>query len=285
MKLDRLRLAYNTNGLQSHRLEDALDLLADAGYAGVALTLDHMHLDPLTATAVEVARVARALRSRGLACAVESGARFTLDPRRKHRPTLIEADALGRARRQDLLVRSLEIAADLGARTLTLASGPRDPSVPDETAHAFLQDALERLQPKATELGVALALEPEPGHLPATLESWARVHGRVPVALALDVTHLSVEAPEPSPADAVRAHADDLAVVHLADCPRGVHDHRPLGEGDLDLAALLAALGEIGFQGLVSVELSRHSHAAHELVPRTIARVREAIARLEGPPS
>lgn len=283
MKLERLKLAYNTNGLQSHRLEDALDLLADAGYAGVSLTLDHMHLDPLTATPVEVARVARALRSRGLACGVETGARYLLDPKRKHRPTLVEADALGRARRLDALFRSVEVAAELGAGTLTLASGPRDASVPEETAYAFLQDALERLHEKASEAKVVLALEPEPGHLPATLAGWQRIRARVPVALALDVTHLSVEAPEPSPAEAVRAFADDLAVVHLADCPRGVHDHRPLGEGDLDLGALLGALGEIGFPGLVSVELSRHSHAAHEIVPRTIERVREAIARSHRP--
>ena len=39
-----LRFAYNTNGMQSHRLVDALALLGETGYHGVALTLDHMHL-------------------------------------------------------------------------------------------------------------------------------------------------------------------------------------------------------------------------------------------------
>ena len=41
-----LRFAYNTNGLTSHRLDDAVALLADCGYDGVALTLDVAHLDP-----------------------------------------------------------------------------------------------------------------------------------------------------------------------------------------------------------------------------------------------
>ena len=41
-----LRYAYNTNGLANHRLNDAVDLLADTGYDGVALTLDVAHLDP-----------------------------------------------------------------------------------------------------------------------------------------------------------------------------------------------------------------------------------------------
>ena len=40
-----LRYAYNTNGLQNHRLDHALELLAENGYDGVALTLDVQHLD------------------------------------------------------------------------------------------------------------------------------------------------------------------------------------------------------------------------------------------------
>ncbi len=45
-----LRFGYGTNGLADLRLDDALGLLADLGYDGVGLTLDHMHLDPLAPT-------------------------------------------------------------------------------------------------------------------------------------------------------------------------------------------------------------------------------------------
>jgi hypothetical protein len=38
----------------------------------------------------------------------------------------------------------------------------------------------------------------------------------------------------------------------------------------------LKVLQEVGFDGLVAVELSRHSHAAHETVPAAMAALRAA---------
>ncbi|MCA8920390.1 MAG: sugar phosphate isomerase/epimerase [Planctomycetes bacterium] len=265
-----LRFAYNTNGLQSHRLEDALALLGETGYHGVALTLDHMHLDPLQLAPGEVARVARSLAQRRLRCVVETGARYLLDPRRKHRPTLIDPQPLERMRRVDLLRRSLEVAAELQAEALTLHTGPLDPAQDAQDAQRFLLDGLSELLEKATELGVPLALEPEPGHFVATLAQFEALQATLPeLRLTLDVAHVSVEAEEGTPAEALRRYADALAVVHLEDAPRRVHAHLPFGEGELDLPGVLQALVEVGFAGLCAVELSRHSHAAHSLVPAT----------------
>jgi sugar phosphate isomerase/epimerase len=62
--------------------------------------------------------------------------------------------------------------------------------------------------------------------------------------------------------------------VHLEDMRRGVHEHLMFGEGELDLDEALRALRGIEYGGMVAVELSRHSHAAHELVPAAMAAIR-----------
>jgi len=51
-------------------------------------------------------------------------------------------------------------------------------------------------------------------------------------------------------------------------------------QGEIEFAPVLAALREIGYHGLVAVELPRHSHAAPEVARRSLAFL-EAAAREE----
>lgn len=271
----RLRYAYNTNGLQSHRLGEALEMLAEEGYAGVALTLDHMHLDPLRCTEHELMDLRRLCDELGLAISVETGARYVLDPRRKHRPAWTDADAAGRRRRSDYLARCIEIAGALGAESVVCFSGI-DHDRLGPVAFEFVLEALSDAQSQADEAGVPLALEPEPGHVVATLGDYRRCAGAVPgLRLALDLGHVPVTEPERELAATIREFSGQLAAVHIEDSNGKIHEHLPFGEGRLDHPAILAALADIDFRGLVAIELSRHSHAAHELVPSSIAFLRE----------
>ena len=65
--------------------------------------------------------------------------------------------------------------------------------------------------------------------------------------------------------------AEDLGTVAIEDMRRGVHEHLPFGEGDVDIPATLGALKGIGFARLICVELSRESHRAHQMIPQAIA--------------
>src|SRR4051812_251878 len=72
-----LRYAYVSSGLAQHRLEAALELLVEAGYDGVALTLDHVHFDPLAPRLrARAERLGTRLDELGLARVVETDSRF-----------------------------------------------------------------------------------------------------------------------------------------------------------------------------------------------------------------
>lgn len=269
-----LRFAYNTNGAANHRLDDALNLIAESGYDGVALTLDIHHLDPFAdGFRSELARVAARLRTLNLGCVIETGARFLLDPRAKHEPTLVTRDADGRARRIEFLTRALEAAAETGADAMSFWAGVPKPGVSPDEARGWLIDGAAEVARRAEVLGTVAAMEPEPGMAVETPAEW-RALGIPGLRLALDTGHCLVTG-EIAPADAVRAFAADIATVSIEDMKRGVHVHLPFGEGHMNIPTVLAALKAIGFDRLVCVELSRESHRADTIVPHSLAWLKQ----------
>jgi L-ribulose-5-phosphate 3-epimerase len=272
---DGLRYSYVTNGLVGHRLEDALRLLADNGYDGVALTLDHVHFDPDAPLMSSRAATLRSLLDElGLTCVVETGARFALDPRRKHFPTLLTE---GRGKRVRMLTRAVDVAAELGAPVVSMWSGAAPSNLTPAISWERLLEGVERVLEHADRRGVRLGFEPEPGMFIERLDDFEALDRRLghPAALGLtlDIGHCVCLEPESVP-DCVRRGAARLVHVHIEDMRRGVHEHLMFGDGELDLAVALSALTEIGYSGQVAVELSRHAHAAHETVPRAIALLR-----------
>ena len=274
-----MRFAYNTNGAANHRLDDALALIADAGYDGVALTLDIHHLDPFAPDFAEKRRrLASRLLQLNLGCVIETGARFLLDPRAKHEPTLLTAAPEGRARRIDFLTRALEVAADTGADAMSFWAGIPKPGVDVAQAHQWLRDGAEQIARAAERLGTTAALEPEPGMLVETPDDWAAL--AIPgLKLALDSGHCLVTN-DRDPAEALRHFAAHIGTVSIEDMKRGVHIHLPFGEGDMDIPAILQALQDIQFEKLVCVELSRESHRADTMIPGSLDYLHRQLRRL-----
>ena len=270
-----LRYAYNTNGTAWHRLDDAMVLIHEGGYDGVALTLDHHHLDPL---GPDWESNAKALRKRvddlGLDVVIETGAHFLLDHRQKHEPTFISAAREGRARRLDFLKRAADIGAILGAEVLSFWAGRIKPGVDERDATEWLHEGTAAIVEYAKQVGVTPALEPEPEMFVSTVDDFAKLVRAVPdVKLALDLGHVLVTG-EREPHDAIREFGRYIADVHLEDMKRGDHVHLAFGDGHMDVPEALRALREIDFRGLVCVELSRESPRAHLAIPESIAWLR-----------
>jgi sugar phosphate isomerase/epimerase len=270
-----LRLAYNTNGAANHRLADAVAIIADAGYDGIALTLDHHHLDPLEeGWQARAEALARDLAARRLGCVIETGARYLLDPRAKHEPTLLTAAEEGRARRVAFLNRATDIGAILGAEAMSFWAGVPRPAIGPHQARIWLREGVAQVLEHAQRRGVTAALEPEPGMLVETVNDFAKLQAELPaLTLALDLGHLLVTG-EREPAAAVAEFAGSIGTVAIEDMARGVHVHLPFGEGDMDIPGCLDALEHIGFRRLVCVELSRESHRADSMIPDSLAWLR-----------
>lgn len=273
-----VRLGYGSNGFANHRLSDALAVVADLGYVGVALTLDHAHLDPFAEDLPRQLDAVRAqLAARGLGVVIETGARYLLDPRRKHHPTLVSDE--GRDRRVDLLKRAVRIAAELDAECVSFWSGALADGVDAGTGWRRLGEGVCEVLDEAQRRGVPLGLEPEPGmfveRVDDALELRKRLGDPELLRITLDVGHCVAVEPW-SAADCVRRAGELLVNVQLDDMRHGVHEHLEFGEGELDLPATLGALDEVGYRGLATVELPRHSHAAPEVAARAITALRAA---------
>jgi L-ribulose-5-phosphate 3-epimerase len=268
-----MRLGYNTNGFASHRIADVMAILADIGYQSVALTLDHNILDPPERSAVgRCVELIRPLIARhGLALTIETGARFILDPVRKHQPTLLSAAPAHRETRLEFLRAAIDVAAALSAESVSLWSGAPDDNAGSEELMSRLAQGLGTLLDYAHDRKVHLSFEPEPGMFIDTMDNFDELYRRVDhplLGLTLDVGHIHCLG-DGDVGEHVRRYRDILLNVHIEDMRRGVHEHLMFGEGEIDFAEVFAALRAIDYAGPVHVELPRHSHDAVEAARRS----------------
>ena len=85
--------------------------------------------------------------------------------------------------------------------------------------------------------------------------------------LTIDIGHLHCQGELPI-AEKIRASKERIVNVHIEDMRAGIHEHLMFGEGEIDFQPVIAALAEIGYDGLLSVELSRHSHEGPDAARR-----------------
>jgi L-ribulose-5-phosphate 3-epimerase len=269
-----MRLGYNTNGFAHHDPVAALELLAEIGYRSVALTLDHALLNPYGENLPrDVDRYRRLLARLGLKSVVETGARFLLDPRTKHEPTLVSPRAEGRARRVEFLRHAIDIAAALRSDCVSLWAGVLYDGAPPAATWRRLTESLGPVLEHAERSGVVVGFEPEPGMVIDTLESFGRLKQQFPsdrLRLTLDVGHLHCQGELPI-TDWIARFGSEIVNVHIEDMRGRVHEHLMFGEGEINFPPVIAALANVGFAGGLHVELSRHSHAAVDAAQRAFA--------------
>lgn len=275
--MNRLHIGYNTNGFAHHSLEDALTILAKLTYDTVAITIDRGALAPgEPGLQKQTKNLRRLLRKFRHPPAIETGARFLLDPWRKHQPTLVSRSARERNVRLRFLKYAVDLARNIDADVVSFWSGtPTDDAAP-RTLLRRLRDGCNALCEYAEKRNVRLAFEPEPGMSIDTMERFAELFAGVEhpnFGLTIDIGHLHCQGETPI-VDFLRRWRHVLWNVHIEDMCRGIHDHLMFGAGEIDFPPILQTLREISYKGGVHVELSRHSHDAVETARRALEFLR-----------
>ncbi|UZO79265.1 sugar phosphate isomerase/epimerase [Aquimarina sp. ERC-38] len=276
-----LRYAYNTNGCNNHRLYDALDLIAEAGYSGIALTLDWHHLDPFADNwEIQTQKLKRRLDELGLGSVIETGARFLLNPKQKHEPTLINPTQEGRAYRVRFLKRAVYIAKILESETVSFWAGVLSDDVSKEEGLSYLKEGITEVAKYASEQGVVISVEPEPGMLVETIADYHQLIKDIPypIKLALDIGHVWVTG-EMEPIEVIKEHAANAGTISIEGMQKGIHVHLPLNQGDMDVVGIVKKLEEMKYPNLVCVELSREGHRAHLAITESMQFLMEIASK------
>jgi sugar phosphate isomerase/epimerase len=175
---------------------------------------------------------------------------------------ILDAQPLERERALTELRASIMDAVDIGAQGVIFVPAFFGYLLPDlspyrtaaELQADLLVEHLRTLEDYANAMGVTLYIEPINRYetsfinrLEQAAEIVKRRNNHPRLKLCADVFHMMLE--ESTPAAAVRAHAEMIGHVHLADSNR-----RLPGQGATDFVALASALREIDYDGWCALE-------------------------------
>ena len=254
------RLAFSTNAFKKNSLDEAIDFIAGIGYAGVELMADLHHAYPPTMDPPRRAQTQQHLAHRNLP--VSNVNAFTLFAcGDTYHPTWIEDNAAQREARIQHTLNCIELAAEFGARTISLQPGGPTigTTISRDLAAERYAEGLSRVLARAKEKNLILAIEPEPGLFIETSAEYLEFKNRFfksepNVQMNCDIGHLFCVGDDP--AAVIRNHAAHIAHVHLEDIGKNrVHQHLTPGKGVIDFAEIFRALDDIRYEGWTTVEL------------------------------
>ncbi|MGC8491094.1 MAG: sugar phosphate isomerase/epimerase family protein [Syntrophobacteraceae bacterium] len=251
-----MKLAFSSNAFRRHTLVDTIRILAETGYTGIEIMADVPHAYPPDMGQREVKEVVQALeRHRMEISSINAFELWAIGD--MYHPSWIEPDPLVRSKRVEHTINCIDLAARLGARSIsTEPGGPLDGMAPEQAIGLF-RDGLRRIEEIARKKKVKVLIEPEPGLMIETSAQFVEFFkGLDPQVFGLnfDIGHFFCVG-EDSAALIVELK-DYIGHFHIEDIAE-TREHRHLlpGLGALDFAAVFSALGRIGYQDFVTVEL------------------------------
>ena len=132
--------------------------------------------------------------------------------------------------------------------------------------------ALDRVVALAKAHGLAAHYHPHLSTIVEGPDEVRTIFAKTDIGFCPDTAHLA--AAGGVPADMVREHKDRISYIHLKGWQREPFAFTPVGEGDCDNGAVIAALEEIGYRGWITNELNSW--------PDPSAAARDSLAFVKG---
>ncbi len=256
--------AFSTNAFVRFELEEAVDLIAEAGFRGVEILADKPHAWMERFSRRRIERLASKLRSRGMFVSninanCTSGFWKDCPPEPVFEPSIISRRAEFRRWRIEYTKKAMKLAAEIGAKNVSLTSGKALNGVPPDRAGRLLLDAVRELLDEAHKTGCRLSLEYEPG---LYIERTSEMAGLIAevcddrFGANLDLGHVAVAGEDPCMAiKSLRGH---IFNIHIEDIAGRKHYHMAPGEGDMDFGSIFETLDRVSYDGPVTWELYTH---------------------------
>jgi inosose dehydratase len=249
-------LSCNSNLLSDMPVERAMDVLVEYGYDAIDICLEIAppfvpiptpHMSPSDNDARR-SQVRRHAEKAGIAIAAVN-AHSNLSPRDPER----------RAENTKFVQGAVQLAADLGAKTVVSVAGVKDAYGYEQWYFDWGIQSLREIVPIADRLGVTIAIEAgsPPGCLVynlRTMQQLLAAEGLDSVRVLFDPAHYQIRGD--SPVDAFLALQDKVVHVHAKDAAGDPENiiFPPLGEGEIDFEQLAAAMAKTGYAGYLAME-------------------------------
>jgi sugar phosphate isomerase/epimerase len=278
-----IRLAFSTNAFKKNTLEEAIAAIASIGYRGVELMADRPHLYPGDYDTPRRRAVIDQLKRHTLT--ISNINAFTLFAQGDtYHPTWIEEDSKLRELRIAHTVACIELAAQFGARTISIQPGGPliGTTLSRDAASERFAASLRDILPTAQQHHITIAIEPEPGLLIETSLEYREFKDRFfkdepLIRMNCDIGHLYCVGEDP--AAVIRSMPRDIVHVHLEDIGvNRVHQHLAPGKGAIDFRAIFDALDSIAYDGWITVELYPYESSAAKVAEAAWAHLRPIIA-------
>lgn len=253
--------AYSSNAWRTHSVEETIRKIAALGFTGIELLADVPHAWPVSLLPEKKASIRSRLEETGLK--ISNMNAFMMNAIQDIRqpywyPSWIEPYAPYRAIRREHTLRTLHLAAELGAPSIqTEPGGPLEEGISWTHAADIFYDEIMPCVETAENLGILLLIEPEPGLMIERFEQYLEFHQRVnspALGLNFDLGHAFCVGEDPEKWIPVMKnhtrhyHIEDISVNR-------VHHHLIPGHGAMNFSSILNAIKQTDYNGWITLEL------------------------------